>query len=283
MNQASAPLLAAERVSFAYGERPVFEDVSIEVRSGELVGLIGPNGSGKSTLLRVLFGMLPSAGEIHLGAHPITNFSRREIARRATLTAQDTRIGFDFTVRDIVAMGRAPHLGRFAAERTADREAIAQAMRLTGTENLSSRLVTELSGGERQRVHLARALAQETSLLLLDEPTANLDLSHQFESLSIVKAMAEAGKGVLIAIHDLSLAARFCNRLLLLAGGTIVASGEPADVVTEHNLRTHFQLQAHVRQDLETRAWTIVPMGTLLHAVDEATSTKITESPRKCG
>lgn len=284
LNQGSLPLVAADGVSFAYGERTVLREVSLAVRAGELVGLIGPNGSGKSTLLRVLLGILPpDAGEVRLGAQCIAALNRREIARRATLTVQDTRVDFDFTVRDIVAMGRAPHLRRLCAEQASDRAAIREALRATNTQSLVHRPITELSGGERQRVHLARALAQETNLLLLDEPTASLDLSHQFEALSIVRAMATAGKGALIALHDLALAARFCDRLLLLAGGTIVAAGLPADVISEQNLLTHFQLRARVRQDLETGAWTIIPVDTVSHLVSGIAGANNAEHPRKCG
>ncbi len=157
MIDVSISLLAADRVSFAYHQRPILQDVSLAIGAGELVGLIGANGSGKSTLLRVLLGLLPAAsGEVRLCATPLGALTRREIARRGTMTPQDTRIDFAFTVRDIVAMGRTPYLGRFTSERNVDRQAIQVAMRATETEDFAARPVRELSGGERQRVLLAR-------------------------------------------------------------------------------------------------------------------------------
>lgn len=255
-------LLTANEISFAYGNRPILEKVSLKMAAGEFVGLIGANGSGKTTLLRILLGLLTQkSGEVILGGDSINNLSRREIARRATLVQQDTTIDFDFTAREIVAMGRTPHLGRFTPEKAADRAAIADAMRTTETEVFANRFVTELSGGERQRVHIARAVAQETPIILLDEPTSNLDLTHQFGSLELIKDITRTGKAALAAIHDLSLAARFCDRLLLLSNGRIAASGKPFEVVTEANLLNHFGLRARVRRDEETGGLIIFPLG----------------------
>ncbi|HEY9432389.1 MAG TPA: ABC transporter ATP-binding protein, partial [Blastocatellia bacterium] len=220
-------LLTAQNISFAYDGRPVLKKVSLAVEAGEFVGLIGANGSGKTTLLRALLGLLKASGEARLCGDSLWTLDRQEIARRATMVHQDTRVDFAFTSRDIVAMGRTPYLGRFKPEGASDKEAIARAMRETGTTELAERPVTELSGGERQRVHLARALAQETLVILLDEPTANLDLAHQFEALELVRGFTRAGGAALAAIHDLTLASRFCDRLLLLSGGEIVAAGAP--------------------------------------------------------
>jgi iron complex transport system ATP-binding protein len=176
---------------------------------------------------------------------------------------QDTRVDFALTSRDIVAMGRTPYLGRFKPEGAADKKAIARAMSVTGVTELAERPVTELSGGERQRVHLARALAQETLVILLDEPTANLDLAHQFEALELVRGFTRAGGAALAAIHDLTLASRFCDRLLMLSGGEIVAAGAPADVITEINLEKHFALRARVRRDDETGAVIVHPLAAI--------------------
>jgi iron complex transport system ATP-binding protein len=255
-------LLAAENLSFAYDRRPILKGVSLAVEAGEFVGLIGANGSGKTTLLRVLPGLLPaSAGEVRLCGAVLQSLSRREIATHATVVQQDTRIDFAFTVREVVAMGRTPYLGRFTPEQPADKAAIDRAMHETETDIFAQRSVMELSGGERQRVHLARAIAQETRIILLDEPTANLDLTHQFEALQLVKAYTRAGGAALAAIHDLSLAARFCDRLLLLSQGQIVASGPAADVINENNLMRHFALRARVWRDEETGSLMIYPFG----------------------
>jgi cobalamin transport system ATP-binding protein len=254
-------LLTAKNISFAYDGRPVLKKVSLAVEAGEFVGLIGANGSGKTTLLRALLGLLKASGEARLCGDSLWTLDRQEIARRATMVHQDTRVDFAFTSRDIVAMGRTPYLGRFKPEGASDKEAIARAMRETGTTELAERPVTELSGGERQRVHLARALAQETLVILLDEPTANLDLAHQFEALELVRGFTRAGGAALAAIHDLTLASRFCDRLLLLSGGEIVAAGAPAVVITEENLEKHFALRARVKRDDETGAMIIHPLA----------------------
>jgi iron complex transport system ATP-binding protein len=254
-------LLTAQNISFAYDGRPVLKKVSLAVEAGEFVGLIGANGSGKTTLLRALLGLLKASGEAQLCGDSLWTLNRQEIARRATMVHQDTRVDFAFTSRDIVAMGRTPYLGRFKPEGAVDKEAIARAMRETGTTELAERPVTELSGGERQRVHLARALAQETRVILLDEPTANLDLAHQFEALELVRGFTRAGGAALAAIHDLTLASRFCDRLLLLSGGEIVAAGAPAVVITEENLEKHFALRARVKRDDETGAIIVHPLA----------------------
>jgi cobalamin transport system ATP-binding protein len=254
-------LLTAQNLSFAYDGRPVLKEVSLAVEGGEFVGLIGANGSGKTTLLRVLLGLLPATGAVRLCGDSLKSLDRREVAKRATMAPQDTRLDFAFTAREIVAMGRTPYLGRFRPESVSDKEAIARAMRETDTEELAERPVTELSGGERQRVHLARAFAQETRVVLLDEPTANLDLTHQYEALELVREFTQSGGAALAAIHDLSLAARFCDRLLLLSEGKIVAAGLPAEVITESNLARHFALRARVRRDEETGGLIVYPLG----------------------
>jgi iron complex transport system ATP-binding protein len=255
-------LLTCHDLSFGYERRRVLNGVSLTIKAGEFVGLIGANGSGKTTLLRLLLGFLTGAGEVNLCGAPLRSLRRRDIATRATMVQQDNRVDFAFTTREIVAMGRTPYLGRFTPESSKDKEAIARAMQQTETDVFAERSVMELSGGERQRVHLARALAQETKVILLDEPTANLDLTHQFEALQLVRDFTRAGGGAIAAIHDLSLAARFCDRLLLLSNGQIVADGKSEEVITEENLLRHFALRARVRRDEETKSLFVHPLGT---------------------
>lgn len=253
-------MIRAENVSFSYGAEAVLKGLDLGLGQGEFVGLIGANGSGKTTLMRLLLGFLtPQIGEIYLKGDPVRGLSRREIAKRATLVRQDTHIDFAFSAREVVAMGRTPYLGRFTPEGVVDAEIIAKAMLETETDKFAARPITELSGGERQRVHLARAIAQDTEVVLLDEPTANLDLTHQFDALELIRSMTRQGKTALAAIHDLELAARFCDRVVLLSGGRLVADGRPVDVITEENLLEHFDLRARVK--VEEEILQIVPLG----------------------
>jgi iron complex transport system ATP-binding protein len=254
------PLLEARGLHYAYRGRTVLDAISLEVRCGELVGLVGVNGSGKSTLLRLLAGVLPlQGGSVQVQGTDFSLLGRRELAREITLVPQETRIDFDFTVREVVAMGRTPYLGRFSPESEADRAAIGHALEATATSSLADRLVPELSGGERQRVHLARALAQQARCILLDEPTAHLDLAHQHECLQLVQRYTQQGGAVVVALHDLALAARFCTRLVVLSGGRLVTQGPPEEVVTEPNLLRYFSLTARVRKDEETGTLLICP------------------------
>jgi iron complex transport system ATP-binding protein len=240
-------LLEGRGLAFAYDDRPVFEGVDIRLEAGELVALVGPNGAGKSTLLHVLLGLLaPKSGSVTLAGQPIHGLSRSAIARKIAFLPQETRSDFAFTVRELVAMGRMPHLGRFRPEGPADVEAIERALERTATKAFSDRLVSELSGGERQRVVLARAIAQSTDVLLLDEPTSSLDVAHQLEVIELIRALVSSGKAAAIALHDLTLAARFADRVVVLAGGRIVAEGPPGAVITEALLEEHFRIRARV-------------------------------------
>jgi iron complex transport system ATP-binding protein len=251
-------LVEAEGVGFAYGPRTILEQITLAIRPGELVALCGPNGAGKSTLLRLLLGLhAPSAGQVRLGGAPIATLSRRQIARRAALLPQDAPVDLPLTVREAVALGRLPHLDRFQPEGAADAEAVARALEATDSAALGERPVAELSGGERQRVHLARALAQEAPLLLLDEPIAGLDLAHQLQALDLLRAIVDGGRGALVALHDLSLAARRCDRMIFLAGGKIRADDVPSVVLTPETLAEVFGVRAEVRLDGDGRPFVL--------------------------
>jgi iron complex transport system ATP-binding protein len=268
---AAAALVEATGVAFGYGAGPVFEEIAFSIRPGELVALCGPNGAGKSTLLRLLLGLhAPAAGEVRLGGAPVAALSRRQIARRAALLPQDAPVDLPLTVREAVALGRLPHLDRFQPEGATDAAAVARALAATDTAALADRPVVELSGGERHRVHLARALAQEAPLLLLDEPIAGLDLAHQLQALDLLRATVDEGRGALVALHDLSLAARRCDRMILLAGGRIRADGQPAVVLTPETLARVFGVRAEVRHDAEGRL--LVVPHEALHGAGEASS-----------
>ena len=257
-------LLEVRDLSFAYQDRAVLSDVTFSIGAREVVGLVGPNGSGKSTLLRLALGLLPSGrGELRVVDQPVADLSRKALARHAAFVPQDTIMEIAFTVRDVVAMGRHPHLGRFQPETEADVAAIRWALASTATQALAERTLQELSGGERQRVILARALAQQATVLLLDEPTANLDVAHQLEMLMLVRNVVQEDRCALIAIHDLALAARFCDRIVMLSEGAVVALGTPREVITEARLARYFRIQSRVRWDPELGGLLVLPRAPL--------------------
>jgi iron complex transport system ATP-binding protein len=258
-------LLEARGLTFGYPGRDVLRDVTLSLAAGELVALAGPNGAGKSTLLRLLLGLhRPSAGEVTLRGRPIGGLARREIARLAALLPQqgdgDGASELPLTVREVVALGRLPHLGRFQPEGPEDDRAVARALEATDTAALADRPMNELSGGERHRVHLARALAQGAEILLLDEPIAGLDLVHQLQALDRLRATVDQGRGAIVALHDLSLAARCCDRIVLLAGGAVQADAPPGEVLTPETLARVFGVNAEVRKDGAGRPF-VVPVS----------------------
>jgi iron complex transport system ATP-binding protein len=224
--------LTLDNLTFAYADRMVFRDVSLRIAAGEMVGLLGPNGAGKTTLLKVISGVRrPASGVVLVGGQDLWAFSRTEIARRIAVVPQDFAVPFAYTVRQLVEMGRMPHTGSWGILRMQDRAAVAEALHAARLSELADRPFSELSGGERQRVVIAMALAQSTGVVLLDEPTAHLDIRHQVETLELLRALnQERGLTVLAALHDLNLAARYFLRLVLFRGG-IVADGPPTAVL----------------------------------------------------
>jgi iron complex transport system ATP-binding protein len=252
------PLIEVEGLAFGYPGRDVFRDVTFRVGAGELVALCGPNGAGKSTLLRLLLALhMPRAGRVLLGGTPLGDLTRREIARRAALLPQENPSDVPLAVRDVVALGRMPHLGRFQPEGAEDLRAIERALAATDITALAERPMTELSGGERHRVHLARALAQGAPVLLLDEPIAGLDLVHQLQALDLLRATVDEGRAAIVALHDLSLAARCCDRILLLAEGALQADAPPVEVLTPATLARFLGVRAEVRADAAGRPFVI--------------------------
>jgi len=243
--------ISARDLVQGYGaSTPVLDGVTVTAAVGELVALAGPNGSGKSTLLRTLLGLLPPrAGSVELFGEPVETLSRVHIARLAAFVPQGFATDFELTVRELVAMGRTPHLGRFRPAGDADRSAVADALRDTGLEALADRPFPELSGGERQRVVLARAFAQGSRLLVLDEPTASLDLAHAYRLMHLVRERVDAGGAAVVALHDLPLAARFADRLVLLSDGKVRADGPVEEVLTPAALRDVFGVDGAVLTD----------------------------------
>jgi iron complex transport system ATP-binding protein len=244
------------------GGRRVLDGADLEVPAGQFVGLVGPNGAGKTTLLRTVDGTLsPDAGTVAVDGRTVHDLASREQSRLVATVPQDAAFGFAFGVREVVAMGRTPHRGRFEGRTAADREAVERAMERTAVTDLADRPVTETSGGERRRVLLARALAQETPALLLDEPTASLDVSHQVRTLSLVADLVDEGRTALAAIHDLDLAARFCDAVAVVAGGEVLAAGDPEEVLTAARVESAFGTRAVVRRNPVTDSVQITALG----------------------
>jgi iron complex transport system ATP-binding protein len=237
--------LRFESITARVGGQTLLEDIDFEVRPGEVVGLIGCNGVGKTTLLRIASAALaPGAGRVLLGDRPVAEMPRRELARQIALVPQDLHVPFPFRVGELVLMGRAPHQSLVGLESEHDVELALAALDRLGIEQLADRDITTLSGGERQLVLFARALVQDPGVLLLDEPTAFLDLKHRVEVLREVRSFVRSGRAALIVSHDLSLAARSCDRVVLLGQGGIVAEGPPESVLTSQNLRLAFEIEA---------------------------------------
>jgi iron complex transport system ATP-binding protein len=237
--------------------------VSLEVRRGEIVGLLGPNGSGKTTLLRILAGLLrPASGQVLIDGKPVSSLTRRELARRVAVVPQETRVTFDFTVLDMVLMGRYPHLGSLQLEGAADQEIAREALAATGTAAFETRGFSTLSGGEKQRVVIASALAQASDALLLDEPTAALDLRYQFEISTLLRRLnAERGTTMIVATHDLNFAASLCERVVLLDSGRVLAHGRTGETLTRDNIRLLYDIDADVQFHPRAGHLTVVPVG----------------------
>jgi iron complex transport system ATP-binding protein len=239
--------IALDGVTVRLGGRPVVREVTARVERGEWVALIGPNGAGKTTLLRAIAGLLPHEGHVSLFEQPAAELERRERARLLAVVPQEPETPPWLTVAEYALMGRTPHLGPLAREGAADRDAAARALDRLGLEPFAERALGTLSGGERQRVVVARALAQEAPIVLLDEPTAALDIGHQQQALELLDALRSAdGLTLVAAMHDLTLAALYADRVLLLAEGRIVAEGTPAEVLTESALAEHYGASVRV-------------------------------------
>jgi iron complex transport system ATP-binding protein len=231
----------------SYGAHKILEMISFHADAGEILGIIGPNGSGKTTLLKAMSRIVaPDNGEVYLNDHNMNELDFRELAQQVAVVPQDISINFDYTVRDIVMMGRHPYIGRFSSETAADLEICNRAMHLAKVAHLADASVHEISGGERQRVLIARALAQEPKILLLDEATSNLDISHQIEILNIIRGLT--GKITVISVfHDLNLAAYYCDRLIMLKEKHIFAVGTPENVLTRETLDAVYGIDALVK------------------------------------
>ena len=246
-------LLKAQGVSHRYGEKQVLEEVGLVLSPGEVVAALGPNGAGKTTLLRVLTGILrPTSGRVVLAGRDLARIPRRSIARALAVVPQEFSTAFPFSVQETVALGRAPHLNRFGGTSETDRSTVARCLEIFELAALAEQSFATLSGGEKQRVLLARALAQDCDLMLLDEPTAHMDLGHRLRTLEWLRewvAAAPDSRAALLISHDLVLAARYADRVVLLANGRCSAAGEPAQVLTEERILEVYGVDARVSSD----------------------------------
>ena len=258
-----APPLEARGIHFSYGQHVILREMSLEAGSGETVGLVGPNGSGKTTFLKILTGVLkPQGGEVFIQGRDLPSLRPRDRARLVAMVQQNPAVPPDFTALELVMMGRNPHLGLLQWEGPKDMEVCQRVMELTETWEFAHRLVSSLSGGELQRVFIARALAQETPVLILDEPTAHLDISYQASVLDMIeKIRRNTGITVLMAMHDLTLAAQYCGWIAALRKGSIFASGEPCQVLTSELVSEVFGAEVSIVEHPVHKTPVVLPVG----------------------
>ncbi len=269
-------MLNAEAVSFGYGAHAVLHGVNVEVPAGGIVGVLGPNGSGKTTLLKLLAGLLaPDSGRVCLDGRDTAGLDRATLARRLAVVPQETHLAFDYTVLEIVLMGRHPHLRAFELEGPADLDIARRMLTSTGTSDLESRMFRTLSGGEKQRVVMASALAQfETAasnggggpdsppVLLLDEPTSSLDLAHQLDTAALLHRLnRDRGTTVVICTHDLNFAAGLCHYLVLLREGRVLAAGPTETVLTPRTVSAVYDVDADIQRHAVSHQLTVVPLA----------------------
>ncbi len=250
MNYSRPPALSAQHLSYEIEAKTLLDGVSLHADRGQLVGLIGPNGAGKSTLLRAISGILRyRGGAVRLEGTDLRSLSSKDVAAGLALVPQIAPYTHGFTAIELVLMGRYPHLRRFQIEGQEDNRIARDAMRLMEVEQFADRTLDTLSGGERQRVFVARALAQQPRILLLDEPTSNLDVLHQLKVFDLVRQLVDDGLTAVVAIHDLNMAARYCDRLMLMRGGRVLAEGTPEEVLSPETIESAFGVKSAVYRD----------------------------------
>ncbi len=244
--------IRVEDLTFAYKGRPILAEITLAVKAGEFFALIGPNGSGKTTLLRAISGVIPmDTGTVYLDfvdgqSHPVSQLAPKELARSLAALEQEVHVAFDFTVRETVSLGRLPHSRKLKPLAEEDRRVVEEAMERVGVAQFADRSIHSLSSGERQRVFLAMALAQEPKVLLLDEPTAHLDLKYQIEIMELIRGLSKRGLTVICALHDLNLAARYADRVGVLSQGRLVACGPPDEVFTLERIREIWHIEIEI-------------------------------------
>lgn len=254
--------IEVKNLKFSYRESLVLKGLSFNIKKGEFVSIIGPNGSGKSTLLKTLNNLYkPNSGDILIEGKNVEDYSKRDLAKIVGFVPQDTTIDYEFTVEDIIMMGRHPYKGRFQKEDKIDYKIVNDVMEMTNTLKFKDSLITEISGGERQRVIIAKALAQNPSIILLDEPTSHLDINHQIELLNLLRTLnKEKGTTIILVIHDINLAARFSDDIILLNEGEIIGIGNPEDVITAKNIEKAYNLDVAIENNKYTNTVSLTPL-----------------------
>ena len=251
-----------ENLSFSYGDREVLKKICADFKPGMVCGLLGPNGSGKTTLLKNIAAILkPQKNAVYINCRDITGITPLEIAKEMALVPQSTHIDFDFTVEEIVMMGRTPHIKGFAGESSEDREIVQQALETVRVSHLKDRSIKSLSGGELQRVVIARALAQKTRIILLDEPVSQLDIHHQLSIMETITGLAhEQNFTIVTVLHDLNLAAEYCDSIYLLKDGQIVCGGPPKEVLTFEMIESVYDIVCLVYENPVSKKPHIIPV-----------------------
>lgn len=253
-------MIYIKHLSVSLNNKSILKDINIHVKRGEYVGLIGPNGSGKTTLLKTIVQLIASQqGEIRISGNPQSSYKHKEMARQLSYVPQDTHIDFDFNVKDIVAMGRHAHGGIFHKNKEDD-DMIQKSMVATNTWRFKDHSILNLSGGQRQLVFIAKALAQDAPVILLDEPISALDIFYQMHILKLLDQLTDQGKTIVIVLHDLNLAARFCKKIVLLKNGQVEAYGESKEVLTTDHLKNTYHIDATIREDSLIQALQITPL-----------------------
>lgn len=239
-------MIRIEHLSYSFGKQPILNDISLHVAQGSFTALLGPNGCGKTTLLRCIGGLLkPQSGTVILQDKELRDYNPRQLAQQLSFVRQQASTDFEFTAFDLVMMGRNPYQKHLENESQSDRQLVEQCMRQTNTWHLRDSFPREMSGGELQRVMIARALAQSTPIMLLDEPTSNLDIAHQFDIMEMLSNICQRqGKTILLVVHDLNLALRYCPQAVLLHNYGIIAHGAIENVLTSNNIRTAFGIES---------------------------------------
>lgn len=254
--------IEVQNVIFGYKKDLVLKDISFNIEKGKFFSIIGPNGSGKSTILKLLNNLYTTKrGQILIEGNKISNYKKKALAKKIALVPQNTNLDYEFPVEDVILMGRHPYKGRFQKEDDNDYRIIEDVMEMTGTLELKSKLITEISGGERQRVIIARALAQDPSIILLDEPTSHLDINHQIEILNLLKDLNEKkGTTIIVVMHDLNLASRYSDEIIMINDGKIMDMGKPEDVITKKNIQEAYNLDVVIERSETTNKIHLTPI-----------------------